>query len=115
MHKYLKFIALSLLAAAILWWFGRGLDWAGVREAVGKCDWRLIALALFVISSTYLWRAYRWQVLLAPLAPAGLHELFAATTVGIAYVQRIYVTPGSPTDNYLTAFSGCLGILYISY
>lgn len=39
---------------------------------------------------------------------------FSATSVGIAFVQRIYVTSGSPTDDYLTALSGCLGILLLA-
>lgn len=87
MRKYLKFAALSLLAAVILWWFGRKLDWAGVRVALGRADWRLIALAIAFVFSTYLTRAFRWRALLKPLAPqVSLRELFAATTVGFGAI-----------------------------
>lgn len=87
MRKYLKFAALSLLAAAILWWFGRKLDWAGVSAALARSDWRLIAAGVALICTTYLVRAFRWRALLAPLAPeAGLRELFAATTVGFGAI-----------------------------
>ena len=90
MRKYLKFIALSLLAAAILWWFGSKLDWAGVRAALGRSDRRLIGLAVALICAGYLVRAYRWRALLAPLAPeASLRELFAATTVGFGAIFLI--------------------------
>lgn len=86
MRKYLKFIALVLLAALILWWFGRGLDWAEVRGAVGSADWRLLAAAVAVISVGYLIRAFRWRALLAPITPAKLREVFVATTMGFAAV-----------------------------
>ncbi|HEY0003822.1 MAG TPA: lysylphosphatidylglycerol synthase transmembrane domain-containing protein [Pyrinomonadaceae bacterium] len=86
MRKHLKFIALILLAALILWWFGRGLNWTEVREAVGRSDGRLLALALLVVCVTYGLRAYRWRALLAPLTPASMRELFVATTVGFGAV-----------------------------
>lgn len=86
MRKHLKFIALVLLAALILWWFGRGLDWAEVRRAVGQSDWRLLALAILIICATYMIRAYRWRTLLAPLTPTSIRELFVATTVGFGAV-----------------------------
>lgn len=71
----------------MLWWFGRDLDWAGVRLALGRSDWRLIAAAVGIVATTYLVRACRWRALLAPLAPgASLRELFAATTVGFGAV-----------------------------
>lgn len=89
MRRYLKFIILTLVAAAVLWWFGRGLDWASVRAAIGKSDWRLIALAVLFVLATYFVRALRWRALLAPLTEASLRELFAATTVGFSAVFLI--------------------------
>ncbi|MEK6280305.1 MAG: lysylphosphatidylglycerol synthase transmembrane domain-containing protein [Acidobacteriota bacterium] len=81
-RKYIEFAAFSLIAVAILWWFGRHLDWAEVRVAVGRADPYLLALAVVVICSTYFMRAARWGALLAPLSPASLRNLFIATTVG---------------------------------
>jgi uncharacterized protein (TIRG00374 family) len=86
LRKHLKFIILVLLAALILWWFGRGLDWKEVGEAVGSADWRLLAVAVAIISVGYLIRAFRWQTLLAPLTKASLHEVFVATTIGFAAI-----------------------------
>jgi uncharacterized protein (TIRG00374 family) len=70
----------------LLWWFGRKLDWQEVRHAVGRADWRLLLLATLVISLAYLFRAYRWGALLAPLGPTRLRDLFIATTVGFGAV-----------------------------
>ncbi|HEY9405650.1 MAG TPA: lysylphosphatidylglycerol synthase transmembrane domain-containing protein [Pyrinomonadaceae bacterium] len=89
MRRYLKFIILTLVAAAVLWWFGRGLDWASVSAAIGRSDWRLIALAVLIVWATYFVRALRWRALLAPLTESSLRELFAATTVGFSAVFLI--------------------------
>lgn len=89
MRRYLKFIILTVVAAAVLWWFGRGLDWASVRAAIGRADWRLVAVAVIIVWTTYFVRALRWRALLAPLTPSSLRELFAATTVGFSAVFLI--------------------------
>jgi hypothetical protein len=86
LRKHLKFIALVLLAGLILWWFGRGLNWTEVREALGRSDGRLLLASIAVVYLTYLLRAYRWRALLSPLTPASLRELFVATTVGFSAV-----------------------------
>jgi glycosyltransferase 2 family protein len=85
-RKYLEFGALCLLAVAILWWFGRKLDWREVRAAVSHANLYLLGLSVLVISLAYLFRAARWGALLAPLCPASLRNLFIATTVGFGAV-----------------------------
>lgn len=85
-RKYVEFGILCLLAIAILWWFGRHLNWAEVREAVGRANPVLLALAVLVVLAAYLLRAVRWRALLAPICDAGLRNLFIATTVGFAAV-----------------------------
>lgn len=85
-RKYLEFGALCLLALAILWWFGRKLNWQEVRQAVSHANPYLLGLAALIISLAYLFRAARWGALLKPLCPAGLRNLFIATTVGFGAV-----------------------------
>src|SRR5215204_5830813 len=63
------------------------MDWAAASAAMGRADWRLIALAVVVVWATYLLRAFRWKTLLRPLAPeASVREAFAATTVGFGAI-----------------------------
>jgi glycosyltransferase 2 family protein len=88
-RKYLEFLAMLLLAAAIIWWFGRRLDWQQVKIAVERSDWRLIALAAVIILLAYLWRAIRWQALLLPFTRTSLREVWIATCVGFAAVLTI--------------------------
>src|SRR5882672_9894153 len=85
-RKYIEFGALCLLAFAILWWFGRKLDWHEVRQAVSHANPYLLGLAALTISLAYFFRAGRWGALLAPLSPASLRNLFIATTVGFGAV-----------------------------
>ena len=85
-RKYIEFGALCALAVGILWWFGRQLDWGEVRLAVSQANRYLLGLAVLVICLAYLFRAYRWGALLAPLGPTRLSHLFAATTVGFGAV-----------------------------
>src|SRR5260221_4728027 len=88
-RKQLEFLALLLLAVGIVWWFGRRLDWVQVKAAMKQSDWRLIALASVVLAFAYLWRAFRWQALLAPLTKASLYQIWIATTVGYGAVLLI--------------------------
>ena len=85
-RKYVEFGALCLLALAILWWFGRKLNWVEVRQAVSHANPYLLGLAVLIISLAYFFRAARWGALLAPLSPASLRNLFIATTVGFGAV-----------------------------
>lgn len=89
LRRYLKFAVLCLVAALALWWFAHDLPWAEVRREVGQADWRLIALAVLIVCNTYVVRALRWRVLLAPLAPARWRDLFAATTVGFGAIFSV--------------------------
>ena len=88
-RKYFEFAALLLLAVAIIWWFGRRLDWEQVKLALRNSDWRLILAAAIVILLAYVWRAARWQAFLKPLTKAGFREVWIATCVGFGAVLLV--------------------------
>jgi uncharacterized protein (TIRG00374 family) len=88
-RKYIEFAALCLLAAALLWWFGRNLDWREVRHSLSTADPLLLTIAILIICVAYLARAFRWGALLKPLGAARLADLFAATTIGFSAVFLI--------------------------
>ena len=88
-RKFIEFGALLLLAAALIWLFGRNLDWGQVKLALRSSDWRLIGVAAAIIAIAYLVRAIRWQAFLAPLTPANLREIWIATTVGFGAVLLV--------------------------
>ena len=88
-RKYVEFAVLCLLASALLWLFGRNLDWREVGHRVSNANPYLLALALVIISLSYGVRAFRWGALLKPLGTARLPDLFAATTIGFSAVFLI--------------------------
>lgn len=89
LRKYIKFILLFLFAAFIFWFFGRNLNWDEVSQSFKQANPFYLALATGIICLGYLLRAKRWQVLLEPITPSNLRELFATTTVGFTAVFLI--------------------------
>ena len=88
-RKYIEFAALCLLASALLWWFGRNLDWREVGQRVSSANPFLLVTAVGIICLAYPIRAFRWGALLKPLVPARFADLFAATTLGFSAVFLI--------------------------
>ncbi len=88
-RKYLEFVALCLLASALLWWFGRKLDWAQVRHAVSNSNPYLLIVATLIVCFLYVARSFRWGALLRPVAPSRIADLFAATTIGFTALLLI--------------------------
>jgi uncharacterized protein (TIRG00374 family) len=88
-RKYIEFVALCLLASALLWWFGRNLDWREVGQRVSSANPYLLIVAVVIICLAYVVRAFRWGALLKPLVRARLPDLFAATTIGFSAVFLI--------------------------
>ena len=86
LRKYVKFILLFLFAVFLLWFFGRGLDWALVSQSLRKANAWYLGTAALIICLGYLFRAIRWKVLLEPITESSLKELFATTTVGFAAI-----------------------------
>ncbi len=70
------------MAALLLWWFGRKLDWHEVRLSVSHSNPYFLAAATLIICLLYVVRTFRWSALLKPLGPARFADLFCATTVG---------------------------------
>src|SRR5687767_2339732 len=89
LRKNVKFILLFLFAALIIWFFGRNLDWHEVSQSLRKANAWYLSYAVLIICFGYLLRAIRWRVLLEPITPASLKELFATTTVGFAAIFLI--------------------------
>ena len=89
LRKYVKFILLFLFAVFIVWFFGRNLDWQEVSQSLRRANAWYLTAAVFIICFGYLLRAIRWRVLLEPITPSSLKELFATTTVGFAAIFLI--------------------------
>src|SRR5665213_425558 len=58
-----------VLTIGLLAFFFRGVDFAGVWAETRRADPRLLVAAVGVTLMTYVFRAFRWQYLLAPIGP----------------------------------------------
>ena len=77
------------IAAVILWYFGRNLDWQEVLASLGEANPWLLLGATAIICVGYFFRAVRWHQLLKPITESSLKELFATTTVGYTAIFLI--------------------------
>jgi len=72
-----------LITVGLLWWVFRGVDLNGVWVEIQQANFLLLALAVVIVTLTFLLRALRWRVLLAPIHPGiGLRSRFAAVNIG---------------------------------
>ena len=79
-QKYLGlFIALALMI-----FFLRNVDFAGVVEAIAGARQGMILFALLLLTLGYVIRAVRWRYLLSPLGQVGLRIALHSTMIGFA-------------------------------
>jgi glycosyltransferase 2 family protein len=79
-----RLLAGALVALALLAFFFRGIDGAGLARALAEA--RVLPLVGFVLLTLVIYavRAWRWGALLAPLGQVRYADLFSATMVGFA-------------------------------
>ncbi len=84
MRPWLRNVALLALTAVLVGVFLRNADltqvWAGIRTA----NLGLVAVGIACVFLSYVLRAVRWQVMLAPLGPTRFSVALRATTIGFA-------------------------------
>lgn len=70
------------LSLALLYFALRGVDAAAVLEQLRLADPFLFLGSIFLATAVFLVRAWRWRLLLQPIAATALRPRFAATTIG---------------------------------
>jgi uncharacterized protein (TIRG00374 family) len=85
---------LALLAvAALLAWFGRGIDWRSAASAVRSADPLLLAAALALNLLSLALKGVRWWIFLRPLGVHSLPLVLRATFAG-ASLNNLVVAQG---------------------
>ena len=69
MKKTVKYIISAAIAAALLWFSFRDVEWAAFIEGVKSCRWEFILLSMAGGAFAFWLRAVRWRQLLLPLDP----------------------------------------------
>jgi uncharacterized protein (TIRG00374 family) len=70
------------LAAGLLYYSLRGVEWGRVWSTVTHAQWQYLAISVLLLSCTYFCRSYRWRILLNSQADLDLPTVFWATVAG---------------------------------
>jgi len=73
----------AVLAALLLYYSVRGIDWSQVGRTIAHASIGLLAAVLLISSSTLFLRALRWRILLNAAGEVGVTTVFWATAVGL--------------------------------
>ena len=80
--KILKIVLGFILSLGCGYLAVRGVEWTEVVRAFGAVDFGLLILSTVWLGLVFLVRAYRWQLLLAPVASVPVSVFFSATLIG---------------------------------
>jgi uncharacterized protein (TIRG00374 family) len=80
--RRLSLAAAIVLAAALLYYALRGLDWRHVARTISTANLRLLAVVAALASTNLLLRSLRWRILLEAATPVAASTTFWATAAG---------------------------------
>ena len=101
MRPRLRAALVFLLTTALLAFFLRNADMAGVWAETRRADPRLLLAALASLVITYLLRAVRWQYLLAPIGRVRFSSALETTIIGFAASFLLPARAGEVIRPYL--------------
>ena len=103
MRRHLRTLAVVLATAALLWLFLRNTDFRQVGREFARARLDLVLASLAVTGMTYVFRAFRWQYLLAPIGRVRLSMALKATVIGFAATALLPARAGELLRPYLLA------------
>jgi uncharacterized protein (TIRG00374 family) len=103
MRSSLRTAGVVLISVLLLALFLRHADLGQVWTEIQRSRWDLVALSLAAIVVTYVFRALRWQCLLAPVGAVRLSTVFRTTVIGFAASALLPARAGEILRPYLLA------------
>jgi uncharacterized protein (TIRG00374 family) len=103
MRPRLRTVLIFLLTVGLLAFFFRKADPAKVWAETRRADPVLLVYAVVLTGLTYAVRAWRWQMLLAPIGPTRFRVAFETTVIGFAANSLIPGRVGEVLRPYLLA------------
>jgi uncharacterized protein (TIRG00374 family) len=76
-------VATNLISIACLYWVLRGAELTNLREEIMTTSWRWVTVAVVSDILVYFWHAWRWSLLLTPLAKVPFWNSLRAIYVGL--------------------------------
>jgi hypothetical protein len=99
----LRTLLIVVTTLGLLALFLRQANLAEVSHEIGRANWLGLLAALVLTGLTYLLRAWRWQVLLAPIGPVRFAPALRATIIGFAVNSLLPARAGEVLRPYLLA------------
>src|SRR5262245_6454278 len=87
----LRLVVIAALTVGLLWYFFRNVHLEDVWRHMRQADSGLIAATVASVFVTYVFRTWRWQLLLQPIGRARFGPSFRATLIGFT---AIFLLPG---------------------
>ena len=70
LSKFFKFFLSVALAAVLLWFSFRGVDWKDFFTQISHCHWGYVLLSMLAGALAFIIRGFRWRRILQPLDPS---------------------------------------------
>jgi len=103
MRPRARTVLILLLTLGLLFFAFRNTDLAGVWAETRRADGGLLFVALVLTGLTYGVRAWRWQLLLAPIGPTRFVNAFTTTVIGFSASFLLPARVGEVIRPYLLA------------
>jgi uncharacterized membrane protein YbhN (UPF0104 family) len=103
----------AALAAVLLYYSLRGLDWTEVWSVVRRADPTRLAAVALMASTTLFLRGWRWRILLNAEGRVSVAAAFWATAAGLFGNNFLPARAGELVRTYMIAKKSRLGIPYV--
>ena len=70
LSKFLKIVLSVALAAVLLWYSFKGVDWKDFFSQISHCHWGYVLLSMLAGALAFIIRGLRWRRILEPLDPS---------------------------------------------
>src|SRR6202140_3474541 len=97
------FIAVNLLSIVFLLWVLLAVDFRRLWHEVEHLHWGWVSAAVFANLLSYVMQAWRWNLVLAPVAPVPLWRSIQAIYVGLFANEVLPLRSGEIIRCYLQA------------
>lgn len=103
----------TALAAVLLYYSLRGVEWARVWATITHARWQYLAAACLVASCSFFLRSYRWRVLLNTDAHFDVPTVFMATMAGYLGNAFLPARAGELVRTYIISSRSSLSKTYV--
>ena len=108
-----SWILSALLAAVLLWWALRGVEWKRVAGIIGHADWVLAAAAAAMSCFSLVLRGLRWRILLNAAGRFSVGTVFWANSAGYLGNNLLPARAGEVIRSFLISSRSNLSRTYV--